>query len=847
MYTTIKNRFLPYFGVLDSGKIALVVASVMGGYVLLLNNSPCIDAQSTCQIGSTNEFTGNISIAGGTSHKGTLDASNLTNDRTYTFPDQDGTFLMGSAFTGNKMIGTSPTGSLETVDTYPKTFGGVTDANKYVTLNGAGTEIIANSTTIPLADISLTTGSPNALMGIDSTNATVEYKLLSTIPLEGFDTSSATVGQFLKAGANTGVWQNIDPTVDLSVGTGSTGQILQVDSAGTGIEWANPSGGGSVSLTAKGSITGGKIVASVVDGTDLKVEQITSLQESANSTQYTNADSFSGGSRYFHYNAIADKYLQCYKNGNYVECATGSINTTTNEITWNTGVQVTNWESYIWTNGLPNCAYADNPSHNYYMCNILTSNGNDNWQKVITFSIDSTGTTIDSGEKGFQLCYGNYGNSYGSCNTGVPIWDMQTDTWVMVSAVHVASSQSGFSTDYGIVASKNIAMNSDETCNGVNCGFDNNYYQQLKQGSGSSTNFGTTYWQGVLDQRATGYNRLKAVALDNGDSNIFEYAVISKADSSGSGGGMQDGGWSAVHLERTSSTGAYSVGTPIANFNNKSTNTGTVNQFCGGNTYTEDNLVNNVAGQGTTDVGFWFTWVCQENQSYGGNGRMQVYGNFFSPNTTTNTFDLANTEGIPLYAPDSSVFGADGLNGQSSNAMYINAFDVQLIETENTLLISGTNYLYENGGTYYGCTGTYYCGAFLVTKWNTNKTTFTPMSFNAYFTSDYAYSFIVYNSDESLYSLFFINYSTGYMLGNITPTIDKNRSAWIGFLSTSASDGDAVSINIISGKATGLTGLTAGTLYFVGGDGSLVTSGDSANKFCIAISQTECLILNSNF
>ena len=814
--------------------IAIFIAISALAFSVSSSNMPCINAD-TCAVGSNEVFSGTLSLQNNTQYNTKLTPGSPTGDIVITLPSTTSTLATTSqipsvpSLTASKIMATDGTGAYSTTDIYPLSIG---TTGQVLTVNsGANALEYSSITGVPslTANKSVATDGTGALVTTD----VYPLSLTASTPLKTDSSGYVTAS-------------DLDPTTDIAVGSATAGQILQVGTS-SALEWANPSGGGSVSLTAKGSITGGKVVASVVDGTDLKVEQITSLQESANSTQYTNADSFSGGSRYFHYNAIADKYLQCYKNGNYVECATGSINTTTNEITWNTGVQVTNWESYIWTNGLPNCAYADNPSHNYYMCNILTSNGNDNWQKVITFSIDSTGTTIDTGEKGFQLCYGNYGNSYGSCNTGVPIWDLQTDTWVMVSAVHVASSQSGFSTDYGIVASKNIAMNSDETCNGVNCGFDNNYYQQLKQGSGSSTNFGTTYWQGVLDQRATGYNRLKAVALDDGDSNIFEYAVISKADSSGSGGGMQDGGWSAVHLERTSSTGAYSVGTPIANFNNKSTNTGTVNQFCGGNTYTEDNLVNNVAGQGTTDVGFWFTWVCQEQQNYGGNGRMQVYGNFFSPNTTTNTFDLANTEGIPLYAPDSSVFGANGLNGQSSNAMYINAFDVQLIETENTLLISGTNYLYENGGTYYGCTGTYYCGAFLVTKWNTNKTTFTPMSFNAYFTSDYAYSFIVYNSDESLYSLFFINYSTGYMLGNITPTIDKNRSAWIGFLNTSASDGDTVSINIISGKATGLTGLTAGTLYFVGGDGSLVTSGDSANKFCIAISQTECLILNSNF
>lgn len=843
MYTTIKNRFLPYFGVLDSGKIALVVASVMGGYVLLLNNSPCIDAQSTCQIGSTNEFTGNISIAGGTSHKGTLDASNLTNDRTYTFPDQDGTFLMGSAFTGNKMIGTSSTGSLETVDTYPKTFGGVSDANKYVTLNGAGTEIIANSTTIPLADISLTTGSPNALMGIDSTNATVEYKLLSTIPLEGFDTSSATVGQFLKAGANTGVWQNIDPTVDLSVGTGSTGQILQVDSAGTGIEWANPSGGGSVSLTAKGSITGGKVVASVVDGNDLKVEQITAFQSSVDTTDYSSTDSKSSDRRYNHYNAIADKYIQCYKDGGYLGCKTGSFNTATNEITWDTGQNVSSYFNYFNVTVLPfACAYADDSSHDYYMCTLPTSNGNDNYIHLVTFYINSTGQ-LTNAEQGARLCWGNYQYLYGSCGSAIPVWDIQTNTWVIASSVNGTPATNGTSSDWGVVISKNYQPSNGYTCNGANCGFDSNYDNKLKANGpyNSSNYFDTSYWQLALDQYNQGYNSLHLVALDNGDSNDYEYGIIAKASGSGSGGSMQDAGWSAVHLERTSIGGNYSTGTVIENFNNKSTNTGTVNQFCGGNTNNADALHDNVYGQGTTDVGFYFIYTCVENTTYGGSGEYAFYGNFFSPNPTTNTFDLANTESISVSEPSDAVFGG-GLSGSN---MYFTSFVTMF--KDNTILIGGANYFSEPDGTYLGCQSSVYCGGTLTVEWNSTKTDFTPTGFKAYRVQDYTYATPIHNTDENIFTYYFVNVSSGNSMGYITPTIDKNRGSWIGFLNTSASDGDTVTVNIISGKATGLTGLTVGTPYYVGGDGSLATSGDNSNKFCIAISQTECLILNSNF
>ena len=61
-----------------------------------------------------------------------------------------------------------------------------------------------------------------------------------------------------------------------------------------------------------------------------------------------------------------------------------------------------------------------------------------------------------------------------------------------------------------------------------------------------------------------------------------------------------------------------------------------------------------------------------------------------------------------------------------------------------------------------------------------------------------------------------------------------------------AVDGDTVTVNIISGKATGLTGLVAGTNYYVGGDGSLSISGESSNQFCKAISTSECLITKIN-
>ena len=844
MYTILKNHILPYFSLIDSGKLALVVASLMGGYVLLINNSPCIDAQSTCQVGGTNEFTGNISLGGNTNHKGTFDASSMSADRTWTLPDSTGTLMIGASLTGNKVVSTNSAGEFTTNDFYPYQFLS-TDANKYIKMNGTGTAIEASSLTVPLADISLTGGSPNALLGIDSTNASVEYKLLSTIPLEGFDTSSATVGQFLKAGANTGVWQNIDPTVDLSVGTGATGQILQVDTAGTGIEWANPSGGGSVSLTAKGSVTGGKVVATVVDGNDLKVEPITSLQASANTSVYAQASiSSSANNRFFHYNEVDDRYLECNYLSGYFQCRTGTINSATNEITWNSFATISSTFSWASASMLQKaCAYADNPSHNYYMCVISTSQGNNNYSRILTFSIDSTGSTIDTGEMDFKICEGNYGYTYGRCREGVPVFDTQTDTWVIAHAIDGPTSSTGFSGQYGVVVSKDIIMNTNETCNGVPCGFPSNYAYSLKVSypSGSPNSFDQNRWQPVADCQCLTLDEFQFAYLNDGDSTIYEYMLAVYPNASQ--GGFDQGGWSTIYMERTSGTGAYTLGTPDYNVNDQSANTSNIFSFCNQTGYDYSPLQRNTYGQGTSDVGVLLDWFCQENSSWGGDGMGRMFGNFFTPNTTTNTFDKANTEGIELYNPNDSIFAG---NISTSGYNYIQYMTTEVIG--NYIWMTGANYFNNPVAGYWQCQSNYYCPIAFVVEFNSTKTDFTPKSFYVWSTDQYAMGTMAVNGDLSnLVTFLASNVSNSDDISYVTPTIDKNRSSWIGFLSTSASDGDTVSVNIISGKATGLTGLVAGTKYYVGGDGSLSPSGDVANEFCIAVSQTECLILNSNF
>ena len=810
--------------------VAIFLSIMAVAFAVGSSNVPCLNAD-TCSVGSDEVFSGTLTIQNNTNY-GVKLTGNPTANRTITFPDADGTVkLAGATLTADKMLVSDTNGEVAVTDKYPFTLG---TAGQFLKVSSSG-----------LTMDFLTVG------GLDSLTANAPY--LSVDSLGVIDSSATlTASTPLKSSASGQITaSDLNPTTDIAVGSATAGQILQVGTS-SALEWANPSGGGSVSLTAKGSITGGRVVASVIDSNELKVEDITSFQSSVNDTDYSSTDSFSSDSRYNHYNAIADKYIQCFRgqSSTYLDCKTGDLNTATNEITWGSPVTVSSYFPYINISILPfACAYADDVAHNYYVCLMNTSSSNDNYIHYVSFYIDPTSNQPVQGSPGSgnRLCWGNYAYTNGSCGTAVPVWDMQTNTWVFVSAVNGDASTMGTSSTWAIVISKNFVPNNNSTCNGagsggVNCGFPSAYDNKLKvNGPYNNTNyFDTSVWQLALDQRNSGYNRLHAVALDNGNSNDYEYAIIGKADSSGSGGSMQDGGWSAVHLERTSVGGNYSVGTPIANFNNKSVNTGTVNQFCGGNTNNEDSLHDNVYGQGTTDVGFYFLYTCTEATSYGGSGQYKIYGNFFSPNPATNTLDMANAESISLYEPTSGIFGG---NVGSSN-LYLTKFKSMF--SGSTILIGGANYMAEPDGTYLGCNGTVYCAGVMVTEWNATKTAFNPLSFSAYRINDYTYASPIHNTDENIFTFYFTNVSSGNSMGYITPTIDKNRGNWIGFVNASANDGDTVTVNIISGKATGLTGLVAGTTYFVGGDGTLSTSGTSGNKFCKAISSTECLITQIN-
>ena len=753
------------------------------------SNVPCLSAD-TCAVGSDEVFSGTVTIQNNTNY-GVKLTGNPTANRTITFPDADGTVkLAGATLTANKILASDTNGEVSVTDKYPFTLG---TAGQFLKVASTGTTV--DFLTVGGLD-SLTADAPylsvNSSGAIDS-SAT----LTASTPLK-----SSALGQITAS--------DLDPTTDIAVGSATAGQILQVGTS-SALEWANPSGGGSVSLTAKGSVTGGKVVATVVDGNDLKVEPITSLQASANTSVYAQASiSSSANNRFFHYNEVDDRYLECNYLSGYFQCRTGTINSATNEITWNSFATISSTFSWASASMLQKaCAYADNPSHNYYMCVISTSQGNNNYSRILTFSIDSTGSTIDTGEMDFKICEGNYGYTYGRCRQGVPVFDTQTDTWVIAHAIDGPTSSTGFSGQYGVVVSKDIIMNTNETCNGVPCGFPSNYAYSLKVSypSGSPNSFDQNRWQPVADCQCLTLDEFQFAYLNDGDSTIYEYMLAVYPNASQ--GGFDQGGWSTIYMERTSGTGAYTLGTPDYNVNDQSANTSNIFSFCNQTGYDYSPLQRNTYGQGTSDVGVLLDWFCQENSSWGGDGMGRMFGNFFTPNTTTNTFDKANTEGIELYNPNDSIFAG---NISTSGYNYIQYMTTEVIG--NYIWMTGANYFNNPVAGYWQCQSNYYCPIAFVVEFNSTKTDFTPKSFYVWSTDQYAMGTMAVNGDLSnLVTFLASNVSNSDDVSYVTPTVDKNRSNWIGFLSTSASDGDTVSVNIISGKATGLTGLVAGTKY----------------------------------
>tara|TARA_R110000765_G_scaffold75727_1_gene148448 strand:- start:126 stop:1463 length:1338 start_codon:yes stop_codon:yes gene_type:complete len=226
----------PYIPI-NSGSVALAISVIAVAFVVSSSNSPCLQAQ-TCSVGSDNEFTGNISLKGGTANLGTFEASGITADRTWTLPDETGTLALSSgALSGLKIMATDIGGVATTTDIYPLSVGTIgqvlkVDPTASFLEYGSINEV---PTLTALKSVSTTAG------GDLETNDIYPLSLTVSRPL-----STNALG-ILEAGF-------LDPVADLTSGTGIANQELRVNSSATSLEFFTPVSGGAYSLIDSGSV-----------------------------------------------------------------------------------------------------------------------------------------------------------------------------------------------------------------------------------------------------------------------------------------------------------------------------------------------------------------------------------------------------------------------------------------------------------------------------------------------------------------------------------------------------------------------------------------------------------------
>jgi len=199
----LKNFNIPF----DYPKFAIVISIAALGFAASTHNTPCLSAQSTCSVGSDNEFTGNISLKGGTPNLATFDASGITADRTLTIPNNTGTLALTSDITPPSYTPDAP----------------------FLKVDGTGTAVVGSAT----ADAPFV--SVDASGQLDS-SAT----LTASTPLK-----SSASGQIAAS--------DLDITTDITPGTAL--QQIRTNSGGSSVEWFTPAAsGGAYTLIDSGNL-----------------------------------------------------------------------------------------------------------------------------------------------------------------------------------------------------------------------------------------------------------------------------------------------------------------------------------------------------------------------------------------------------------------------------------------------------------------------------------------------------------------------------------------------------------------------------------------------------------------
>lgn len=257
----IKNIRIPF----NQSTMAFAFSIFAVAFAVGSFDSPCLSAQSTCAIGSDNIFSGNISLKGGTANKGTFDAAGMTADRTWTLPDASGTLAVaGATLPASKVMATDVSGNESTTNVYPLSL----TSNSPLKTDGTGN--LTATDLDPETDLTIGTGLPNQVLGVNSGASALTFTSITGVPSLTADKSVATDGTGaltttdvypLTLTASTPLKTNgsgevtasdLDITTDIT--PGSALQQIRTNAAGNSLEFFTPSGGGAYTLIDSGTI-----------------------------------------------------------------------------------------------------------------------------------------------------------------------------------------------------------------------------------------------------------------------------------------------------------------------------------------------------------------------------------------------------------------------------------------------------------------------------------------------------------------------------------------------------------------------------------------------------------------
>tara|TARA_R110002020_G_scaffold149537_3_gene325888 strand:- start:2224 stop:3816 length:1593 start_codon:yes stop_codon:yes gene_type:complete len=288
--TTIKNKLKDLQNMrlpINSGTLALFISIMAIGFVATATNTPCLSAQSTCAVGGDNEFSGNISLKGNTSHSALLKVDPLlAGDIELTLPDQTGTLaLETAALAGLKVMATDVSGEPTTTTVYPLSL----TIDSPLKTDGSGN--LTATDLDPETDLTIGTGLANQVLGVNSGATALTFTSITGVPTLTADKFVITDGTGaltttnllpLSFGANKPIVSDaagnltdvtltadtpmktdangntsasdLDITTDISTSGGTALQEIRVNAGATALEYFTPSGGSDVTKIASGNV-----------------------------------------------------------------------------------------------------------------------------------------------------------------------------------------------------------------------------------------------------------------------------------------------------------------------------------------------------------------------------------------------------------------------------------------------------------------------------------------------------------------------------------------------------------------------------------------------------------------